>query len=833
MSVLTGRPGHRHTRLSARYIDDDLVLSATHAWTYLRLPGVPYEFLTTADREGVATRIALAFAGLVTTPTPVDCHLIVTSREVNVDYWADLLGERVAQTGPAPGWEAYRDRMTAHLKDAGFHRREVYLGVCLGPRQHTVDGGSLRALLTPVTRLLTRAETALDYEDDVVSAAELAMLRRKARDVQRSLGQSYLRATPAHPNAVAWLVTKPLWPEMVCPPPTASPRRVWGPGEIEALAEGVVDNGHRYLRVEQVGVDGTVQVGYTARLALSRFPDVLAFPDQEPWMYFAAALPFPVDISYRFTVVPAVKVQHDVKQKLLEAKDQSLHIAETGAMVPLEVQEQLQTAATLEYLIARDRQPWAYGRPRLAVTAADEPTLLARVRTVQEHYRDLAIDVVWPTGDQFDLLCESMPADRVRLRAYEQKQEIALVAGGMPTASSEVGDRVDGAGWVGPYIGETTSRVRSVVHYAPHVAMARNHPPGVAITGSPGAGKSYLAFTLAYQMALSGVWTIYIDPKADAVPMASLPGLGQPRLFDLRHGNDGMLDPFALATSPAEAKLLVMEVVGLLLGQARISEDRENALHRALEHLSAEPSPSLGKLIGLLRAAPADKPADNLGTVLATYAELPFARLCFAPNGGDRVRPDDGLTIVTLLGLDLPTAGTDPDHYGPENRLAVAVMYLLTRYARHLMLNLDKNHPKAICVDEAWVITSTPQGRKLIPEVARMGRSHNTAVVLVSQNAGDLMDEQVTNSLATKFAFRSTNPTEVDNVLTVLGMDLDEEHRLAVRDLRNGECLMQDVDGRIARVQISDWDQTAFAAFNTNPETRGRPVTGPAAAVTG
>lgn len=37
-----------------------------------------------------------------------------------------------------------------------------------------------------------------------------------------------------------------------------------------------------------------------------------------------------------------------------------------------------------------------------------------------------------------------------------------------------------------------------------------------------------------------------------------------------------------------------------------------------------------------------------------------------------------------------------------------------------------------------------------------MGRSRNTALVLVSQNAGDLLNEQVTNCLSSVFAFRST-----------------------------------------------------------------------------
>jgi len=47
--------------------------------------------------------------------------------------------------------------------------------------------------------------------------------------------------------------------------------------------------------------------------------------------------------------------------------------------------------------------------------------------------------------------------------------------------------------------------------------------------------------------------------------------------------------------------------------------------------------------------------------------------------------------------------------------------------------------PKAIFLDEAWAVTSTPEGAKLVPEVSRMGRSRNTALILVSQNAGDLL----------------------------------------------------------------------------------------------
>ena len=102
-----------------------------------------------------------------------------------------------------------------------------------------------------------------------------------------------------------------------------------------------------------------------------------------------------------------------------------------------------------------------------------------------------------------------------------QRQPLYTIAGGMPTATVELGDRIaDGVGWIGPYIGETLGRARSVVHFDPMVAAARNRPTAVAITGEPGGGKTTLAMLLIYQLALRGATIAVIDPKGDAEPLA-------------------------------------------------------------------------------------------------------------------------------------------------------------------------------------------------------------------------------------------------------------------------------------------------------------------------
>src|SRR5690606_37820725 len=96
----------------------------------------------------------------------------------------------------------------------------------------------------------------------------------------------------------------------------------------------------------------------------------------------------------------------------------------------------------------------------------------------------------------------------------------------------------------------------------------------------------------------------------------------------------------------------------------------------------------------------------------------------------------------------------------------------LTSFTRKLMFSNaeEANDPKAIVIDEAWAITSTKQGAKMVNEVARMGRSLNTALILVSQNAGDFIGTGVTSSASVKMAFKTEDDEEIDNVLSFFGL---------------------------------------------------------------
>jgi len=797
------------SRLNVRYFDDRILLTETHAWTYFRLPTESYEFITPQERETLATNITVALAAIRMPDAEV--HLRIAHRSYPAAQWAAGLD---ATSDDGPGWRDYLDEMYRHVWAKDFWTKEVYLGVRLGQRgmRAQISGG----VFAQFVNAYRAGEQVMGLDDEAVPASEIARWTDQAERLGRALSASALAARHASSDEIAWLFRHTLMGTLGDPRPSAVRRRTWGAGEIEALLEGQVHNGRTMLRLEHPEGES-----FAAFLSFSRFPDVMAFPDGEPWLHYADSLPFPVEVSSRMRLIPPAKASKDVGRRLAHARDMDAHIREAGADAPLALAEQLVAARMLEHGITKERLPFVYGWHRLIVTGPTRELCVRRVEAVAEHYRDMGIDVVNSTGDQFSLLCESLPGDRVRLGSYVQRQPLYTIAGGVPTATVDLGDRISqGAGWVGPYIGETLGRARSIVHFDPLLAAALNRPTAIAITGEPGGGKTTLALLLIMQLALRGVTVAVIDPKGDAEPLVELlkERGRKARVLPLGAAAPGLLDPFSFGDDLAQKRTMATETLRLLL--PRMSEERESAMIQAVASVAGRERPSLGKVIRHLEES-ADPASKNLGAVLRSMSEMRLARLCFAPSGGQQIDAAGWTTVFTLAGLTLPDVAVGRDDFSYEQRLSVALLYLVSQFARRLLNGMDRRLPKAIFLDEAWAITSTPEGAKLVPEVSRMGRSRNTALILVSQNAGDLLSEQVTNCISGVFAFRSSERVEVANVMALLGVEASDEHKAVLRGLGNGECIFRDLDGRAGRIGIDLISDELRQWLDTNP-TRAR-----------
>src|SRR6202522_800960 len=159
------------------------------------------------------------------------------------------------------------------------------------------------------------------------------------------------------------------------------------------LFEGQIHNGRTLLRMEHIAGETL-----SRSLSFARFPDVMAFPEGEPWLHYADSLPFPVEVSSRMKLIPPAKASKDVGRRLAHARDMDAHIREAGAEAPIALAEQIEAARMLEHGITKERLPFVYGWHRLLVTAPTREMCVRRVEAVVEHYRDIGIDLVNSTG---------------------------------------------------------------------------------------------------------------------------------------------------------------------------------------------------------------------------------------------------------------------------------------------------------------------------------------------------------------------------------------------------------------------------------------------------
>lgn len=815
------------SELAITHIQDYLTFSKQDVYAWVSIPLTQFEYLDDSSKKGLAYGLDVALSGLISSEDKnAECHLIIQGSPFDARGWVQHLNSRIEENSPLPYNRQFLTEMYQHVEDSDFRERTVLLGVNIGRR--TAYAPNKTVTPTFKENLLNIIPPVVS---DNVSEKEVTFWKTMGNQLISSLVNSRIRAVAATAEEVAFAIRKNFFPDMPLPSPQVlslgGNKNTWKRNELAYLADGSIENNSRYLKITQI-VDGVPMTGYRATLCFSKFPETMYFPYGDPWIHYASLLPFPTDFSLRFTIEPARKVRKEVGKKLKDVIDQAINMESAGGSTSIEVNEHLRAGEELEYTLKKDPAPWVYGRYRITVEASTVEELKERAKQVIDHYRALEIQVTWPTGDQLNLLKEGMPNDMVRVPSYYHRTTLPIISAGVPTGTGTVGDRVtyspqgEARGWLGQYLGYTTGQTQEPVFLNMHSTIDTNSRNGLAICGSPGSGKTFAALTLTYQTVLSGAWTIYLDPKADAGQIANLPGLeGHSRVLDLKNGAPGIIDPFLIGETLPEQKDLALETIYIFLGgMDKVTEEQQVQLSIALDTITTRrANPSLTMIVEYLVNS-TNHAARSLGAKLHVLIDLPYANLCFAHGeASSRLRPENGLTIITLLGLQLPDAETSRESYTNANRLALGILYLLCSFTYQLMLGADKSHPKNIIIDEAWAITSTKQGTELVKKVAKMGRAHNVALMLVSQNPQDFAKDGVTNSISTRLAFGSEDP---EPALNFLGLETSDTNKETVRGLSNGECLMRDWSGRIARVYVDAWNAPMTASFETNPRQRAK-----------
>lgn len=760
----------KRARLGLRHLEDGMVVGADRAWAYFSVPLRHDELLSHEERATRLRGTTMALGALAGS----ECHLLVVPTSHDADAWGGALADATPKA--TPGFAPYVATQVDHLERQVFSSPEVFLGVALGQERKGRHSTARRTVPEP----------------------RLIAWRDKVDALGRLLYGGPLRAEKVPGQRLAGLVRRAFWPGLPTPEPGPGP---WSGSSPALLGAGVIENHRHHLVISQGPGEA-----YLAALCLARFPESLPFPGGE-WIEELDRLGFPVQASVRFRVVPAREAAVHARRQLAHTTDQARHIAGTSADIPLALADAREQARQLEYALSRTHTPLAYAWSRLAVWGRDRAELEQRVAATVDAYRDLGIEVARPSGAQLSLFFEAIPGEGLRLGAYEQRHALHTLAGSMFCATTVLGDGV------GPYIGTSTGLARRPVCFDPGRAARVNRPTGISVTGEPGAGKTTAAGLLAYQMALRGASCLVLDPKNEISRLTTLPGLRAARVVELSGAPDGILDPFALAATSGEGALLAVDMLSLLL--PALAGGEESSLVIAAGRESLTPTPSLSGVVA--RLGDDDNPVSSrLGETLASYARYPLARLLFGGGGERSALAGEGLTVIQIAGLRLPDPAASRGEATVAERVGLAVMFGLTAVSANLA-SARRDQPKVVVIDEAWSLSRTRPGAALIERLARAGRSSNAVLVLVSQNAADLLGEQVTNCLGIKLAFRSRAPQEVDAVLRLLGLDPTPAHRELVASLRNGECIFSDLDGRSGTVGIDLVTAELAAALDTTP----------------
>lgn len=81
------------------------------------------------------------------------------------------------------------------------------------------------------------------------------------------------------------------------------------------------------------------------------------------------------------------------------------------------------------------------------------------------------------------------------------------------------------------------------------------------------------------------------------------------------------------------------------------------------------------------------------------------------------------------------------------------------------------------------------------------------------------------NNIGLKFAFRPTSINKIKQTLEFFGIDKDgENNQKRLRDLENGQCLLQDLYGRIGVVQIHPVFGELLHTFDTRSSVKRNEV---------
>ena len=576
----------------------------------------------------------------------------------------------------------------------------------------------------------------------------------------------------------------------------------------------LVEENQRHLRLEHEDSES-----YVSCFTVNAIVGELDFPSSEIFYFQQQQFTFPVDTSMNVEIVENRKALSTVRNKKKELKDLDNHAYQSGSETSSNVVDALDNVDELEMDLDQSKESMYKLSYVVRVSADDLDELKRRCDEVKDFYDDLNVKLVRPAGDMLGLHSEFLPASKRYINDYVQYVKSDFLAGLGFGATQQLGETT------GIYMGYSVDTGRNV-YLQPSLASQGvkgtvTNALASAFVGSLGGGKSFCNNLLVYYAVLFGGQAVILDPKAERGNWKeTLPEIAHEiNIVNLTSDKDnaGLLDPFVIMKNVKDAESLAIDILTFLTGISSRDGEKFPVLRKAVRSVTQSDSRGLLHVIDELRRE--DTPISrNIAEHIDSFTDYDFAHLLFSDGTVENaISLDNQLNIIQVADLVLPDKDTTFEEYTTIELLSVSMLIVISTFALDF-IHSDRSIFKIVDLDEAWAFLNVAQGETLSNKLVRAGRAMQAGVYFVTQSSGDVSKESLKNNIGLKFAFRSTDINEIKQTLEFFGIDKDDENnQKRLRDLENGQCLLQDLYGRVGVVQIHPVFEELLHAFDTRP----------------
>lgn len=455
---------------------------------------------------------------------------------------------------------------------------------------------------------------------------------------------------------------------------------------------------------------------------------------------------------------------------------------------------------------------------------------MGKATIVKRHLKGAGITCRLPVADQLNLFYKMLPGEKLDItdKNWIQKTTQDGVAESLFAVNSDIGSKIGFfLGWVDRFQEHTDLESaimssRDFVLFHPFLANqqlkgSKTRSPHCLITGDTGNGKSYLAKLIFNYISMLNIKSLYIDPKKemrkwiqrvlnDEYIRENFPlyiaHLEKYNYITLDHENThnwGALDPISFLP-PMKAKELV-QVIFEQVYDFKGKDDINTAFLRATSEVidAKQKGEQVGSLdiIRKMQSHP-EEAVQKAGDYLNEVVSDSILKLCIHDGSNPALSLEKRITILEVENMDLPDHAERLENYTISQLKSSAVMFALGKFCELFGMNQDEQTVEFI--DEAWIFTTSQQGKKVERQMRRIGRSYNNAEYFISQSTKDALKEEDSGNFGVAFAF--DEPNEREEVLKWMNMEVTKDNKKMMESMFQGQCLFKDYYGRTSKISI-------------------------------